>query len=127
MATTNLMGDQEHDHAARLAHFAVEAVTSASVSAFTPSSLADSRQKLDPVSTFDGDSAILHTPGTIWTSRFTRMQNTSCADARENTHMQAHAHKFTHTHTQEVMIDEDEPSKGHVSIRAGFHSGPVGA
>ena len=40
--------------------------------------------------------------------------------------MQAHAHKFTHLLKQEVMIDEDEPSKGHVSIRAGFHSGPVG-
>jgi hypothetical protein len=31
MATTNLMGDQEHDHAARLARFAIEAVQAASV------------------------------------------------------------------------------------------------
>jgi hypothetical protein len=31
MATTNLMGDQEHDHAARLARFSIEAVQAASV------------------------------------------------------------------------------------------------
>ena len=31
MATTNLMGDQEHDHAARLARFAIEAAKAASV------------------------------------------------------------------------------------------------
>jgi hypothetical protein len=29
MATTNLMGDQEHDHAARLARFSVEAAAAA--------------------------------------------------------------------------------------------------
>ncbi len=27
---------------------------------------------------------------------------------------------------QEVMVDEDDPDRGFVNIRAGFHSGPVG-
>jgi hypothetical protein len=31
MATTNLMGDQENDHAARLARFSVEAAAAAQV------------------------------------------------------------------------------------------------
>lgn len=55
MAVTNLVKDQPHDHAKRIARFAIDAVKSAN----------------------------------------------------------------------EIYIDEDEPEKGFVNIRVGFHSGPV--
>ena len=60
MATTNLMGDQEHDHAARLARFAIDATKAASVRISPPACefliLRDARPSRVPLMPF-------HCPG----------------------------------------------------------------